>query len=533
MVTRDFHRRLIISSSLLTLFALATVSSIHSAETMSTVTITVFTEDSSYHLRQPMIIFGNLTSNGSPVDTALVALQIEDSRGNPFYFRTIPIGNPSEEWSADITGVWLTDLNGSSLAESTPNSNAKAHMAVKNNLMNQIDVVTTVTVCDENLIPFYCAWAASTLSALESTTSSWEFYIPEWVKPGKAVVFMNLYNQLPENQGTPYTREETAYFHIMRNPESEPSYSPAQATFNSSLGRYEVYLKAPPDRYTRPGAYTVHVNGRISPAVSPYSSVTFTMTDYPCPPQAAFTYSPLLIYQNMTVTFDASSSSAEGYNDTIVSYEWTINDPYDPQYIMTTIPETEHIFEFPGIFIVELNVTDNEGLWSTTSKPIVVQPEFDPTANFTWLPSTPIISETITFDASSSELGWSAARQEFSPIVSYIWVFGDGGVNTSSNPTMTHEYTDPGNYSVTLTVVDEAVRSDEITKIVEVLNITVKTYDVTNDGFIDIKDLLAAALAYGSQPGDPDWNPRADVNLDGFVDIKDILAIALHYGEDP
>lgn len=50
------------------------------------------------------------------------------------------------------------------------------------------------------------------------------------------------------------------------------------------------------------------------------------------------------------------------------------------------------------------------------------------------------------------------------------------------------------------------------------------------DCFIDIKDILRAAIAYGSYPGSLRWDPPCDVNEDFFVDIKDILAIAIKYG---
>jgi len=528
-----FLKKLLILNFLVILLTLTTVNITYPAETMSTLSITVSTDNPSYHLRQTIIILGNLTSDGSPTTDSLVAIEIKDPRDNSFYFRTIPIGNPSEEWAIDIIGFALKDLSGNPLTKTTPNSNVKAYITIQNKLSNSLEVVTAITICDENLIPIYCGWAGTTLSGGAYTTPSWSFQIPEWAKPGKALVFINVYSSLPENHGVPYTPEETTHFYIVRNPEIEPSYSPPKTTFNSSDGKYETYIKVPPDRYTRPGTYTLHVTGRIGPAVRIYNSATFTLTSYACPPQAAFTYSPLQIYQNMTVTFDASSSSAEGSNDTITCYEWTINDPYNPEQIIKSSPLAQHAFEYSGTFVVELNVTDNEGLWSTTSKPVIVQPEFGPTANFTWSPPIPMINETITFDASNSEPGWSAATQEFSPITTYAWNFGDGTTNTTSNPAITYKYIEAENYTVTLTITDAVDRTDATLQIVEVLNMTIKNCDVDGNGFIDIKDILTVALAYGSEPGDPNWDPRCDINGDDFIDIKDILAVALHYGEDP
>ncbi|MDH5788351.1 MAG: hypothetical protein OEZ40_08690, partial [Candidatus Bathyarchaeota archaeon] len=54
--------------------------------------------------------------------------------------------------------------------------------------------------------------------------------------------------------------------------------------------------------------------------------------------------------------------------------------------------------------------------------------------------------------------------------------------------------------------------------------------DVDPNRFVEIKDLLAIALAYGSYPGHPKYHPNLDINNDAFIDVKDILAAALEYG---
>jgi parallel beta-helix repeat protein len=58
--------------------------------------------------------------------------------------------------------------------------------------------------------------------------------------------------------------------------------------------------------------------------------------------------------------------------------------------------------------------------------------------------------------------------------------------------------------------------------------------DVNGDGIVDISDILDTALAFGSTPGHPRWNPNCDLDDNGIVDISDILEVALHFGEtDP
>jgi len=66
---------------------------------------------------------------------------------------------------------------------------------------------------------------------------------------------------------------------------------------------------------------------------------------------------------------------------------------------------------------------------------------------------------------------------------------------------------------------------------------TTLTGDLNYDGKVDIKDIAIVALAYGSYPGHPKWNPIADITgqnylePDGEIDIRDIALVARHFGE--
>lgn len=54
--------------------------------------------------------------------------------------------------------------------------------------------------------------------------------------------------------------------------------------------------------------------------------------------------------------------------------------------------------------------------------------------------------------------------------------------------------------------------------------------DVNRDYVVDIFDLTIVSAAYGSSPGDPNWNPCADVTGDGTVDIFDLTIVSAQYG---
>jgi len=55
--------------------------------------------------------------------------------------------------------------------------------------------------------------------------------------------------------------------------------------------------------------------------------------------------------------------------------------------------------------------------------------------------------------------------------------------------------------------------------------------DINGDFKVNLEDLVQLALAYGSKPGDPNWNPNADINNSGTVGLSDLVILALHYGQ--
>jgi len=145
-----------------------------------------------------------------------------------------------------------------------------------------------------------------------------------------------------------------------------------------------------------------------------------------------------------------------------------------------------------------------------------------PTASFTYSPMSPLVNETVTFDASGSTPNGGA-------IGNYSWDFGDGNITSVSIPTITHIYTSAGDFNVTLSVADDEGFSDTTWQIITIY--AERIGDLTGDGKIDIKDIGIAALAFGSFPGHPRWNPEADVDRDNRVSMKDIVMIASNFGK--
>ena len=82
-----------------------------------------------------------------------------------------------------------------------------------------------------------------------------------------------------------------------------------------------------------------------------------------------------------------------------------------------------------------------------------------PKADFSYTPSSPLIDETINFDAALS-------KDSDGEIASYLWDFGDG--YTSYESKASHKYEKVGRYSIKLTVTDNVDDLNSITKIIEV-----------------------------------------------------------------
>jgi subtilisin family serine protease/nitrous oxidase accessory protein NosD len=55
--------------------------------------------------------------------------------------------------------------------------------------------------------------------------------------------------------------------------------------------------------------------------------------------------------------------------------------------------------------------------------------------------------------------------------------------------------------------------------------------DITHDGKVDMRDIAIVAKAYGSGPGDSEWNPHADLNEDAIIDDSDLDIVVPNFGK--
>ncbi len=151
-------------------------------------------------------------------------------------------------------------------------------------------------------------------------------------------------------------------------------------------------------------------------------------------PTASFTQS----CSGLQCTFDASESHDE--DGDIVAYQWDFGDGTsgDGETVSNTYPTA-------GSFEVTLTVLDDGGAPDVMTQFVdLSHGQAAPSAAF-----------SVTCSQMECAFDPSASTHSTGTIAGYGWEFGDGAtVSTTTSQTVSHEYDEPGVYSVTLTVTD-------------------------------------------------------------------------------
>ncbi|MEM3753316.1 MAG: PKD domain-containing protein [Candidatus Micrarchaeaceae archaeon] len=138
-------------------------------------------------------------------------------------------------------------------------------------------------------------------------------------------------------------------------------------------------------------------------------------------------------------------------------------------------------------------VTSDSSIIDSSSTLIEVKP-IPPTASFIYRPPSPVVNQTVTFDATNSIPNGGT-------IISYQWDFGDN--SSGEGIIVTHAYTSAGNYTVTLNVTDSE----------GAWNTTSKTITIYDSGIlsVEIKNLMIT---------DQNGNPKTNFNKGNIVQFN-------------
>jgi len=203
-------------------------------------------------------------------------------------------------------------------------------------------------------------------------------------------------------------------------------------------------------------------------------------------PTASFTFTPTSPEPGALVNFDGSASTQPA--GTIASYIWDFDDGSPIQTFTTqTVTHTFTCASPPCTFTVTLNVTDNFGVKDSTSRTVVVaNPNQPPTVSSLSTSASPTAGQTVTLTISASDPDGSISS------ITVDW--GDGKTDnlsgSSTNPT--HTYTDPGTYTVNVTVTDNGGLTAQKT-----LGVTVAQSSSTNNLILYVA-IAAAIVALGA-----------------------------------
>jgi len=173
-------------------------------------------------------------------------------------------------------------------------------------------------------------------------------------------------------------------------------------------------------------------------------------------PVPSFTFSPSAPLLRGDVTFDASlSTDSDG---PIVNYAWNFGDGRQGTGVVV-----RHYFDNAGTFVVTLTVTDDRGQSASLSKSVLVSATANPTAIIVDSPSAPVEGDRVFFNGATSTAAVGRT------LVQYDWDFGTGV--QASGVTTSYVYAKAGDYTVVLTVIDDAGNKGSTSKKVTITKV--------------------------------------------------------------
>lgn len=188
---------------------------------------------------------------------------------------------------------------------------------------------------------------------------------------------------------------------------------------------------SPSHTYTTSGLFTVTLS--VSNAAGCVNNVVHTGYIDINTTKAKFKLDSLNGCAPLTVTFTDQSTT----NSTITNYSWTFGDGGT-----STVRNPVHTYTANGDYSVTLAVTDANGCTATYTYPQLIHVGGPGAPNFNATPRIQCVHQPVNFNNLTTGVDSTTT---------YLWDFGDSQTSTDASPT--HEYSDIGNFSVTLTVI--------------------------------------------------------------------------------
>lgn len=213
--------------------------------------------------------------------------------------------------------------------------------------------------------------------------------------------------------------------------------------------------------FDAPGCYPATVTVTDKNGIPSHATLTQRVQNPKDPasgrPYAVLSSSPKETMPTDIVSFDASQSH-DACNKPCVSFQWDFGDGTPLQ--STSAGTTGHCYRAPGMYVVRVSVTDQNGQSSdasvshrvTTMDPFyhdAIENRFPPTAHLETNPKTAVPLQAVLLNASQS------CDMKGNPCVSFEWDFGDNSpVQRTKDGITSHIYQRLGHYPATVTVID-------------------------------------------------------------------------------
>jgi hypothetical protein len=236
------------------LVLIATIKEVSIVSSFSPLVINVRTNQTVYHYRQLVTVFGNLTLDDNLVASGLVAIQVLNPSNTTKLLRTVPANiTPSNNWMVEITSFAAVDAGGNPMTVYNRNGWAYFETQIRNNnpFLDK-DVLLAITLCDSDATYFHFHWMITTINSGATHEELVGIWIEDWVSFGNATAYASIYNDWPKDGGYPYAPEKNVTFGIVTT-DSSPIPQP-------SIGytSYKASFRLPPE--AKLGTYTIKVS---------------------------------------------------------------------------------------------------------------------------------------------------------------------------------------------------------------------------------------------------------------------------------
>jgi len=286
-----------------------------------------------------------------------------------------------------------------------------------------------------------------------------------------------------------------------------------------------------------PGIYTIRAEATTVPneTNTANNQLTNGMIQIIKHPTATFVYTATIV--NQIVTFDATKSSPNGGQITDYLWDFEGDGIFD-----TSGPIVNHTYTSIDWQLPNLVIIDTEGLsnfiWS-----LIYATTSDYTSNIAVTDVTPSENEivqgytvNITVDITNTgnftEIFNVAVYADTTIIGTLVDITLESGSFTIITFTWNTTGFAKGNYTIWAYAWPVQGEKD-VADNTHTNSWILVTFpgDVNGDGKVRVDDVLSIALAFGSNYGDPEYNPNLDINYDGKIRVDDVLTAALNFGQ--